>query len=707
MAQLFVNPVSGNDSAPGTQAAPFKTLTRALTQAASGSTIQLVNGTYSDASGETFPLVIPAGVTVVGNEANKGNGIQITGSGRFLSSTFAGQNITLRLETNAQLRGVTVTNPEIRGTAVWIESTAPIIANCTFINCKREGIFATGTASPVVLDNVTIQNSASGFSIVRNAKGEWRRNVCQATGFGVAIGDSAAPLMTDNRLVANRCGFVVNRTARPVLRNNVVETSTESGLVVAETAVPDIGSAQDPGGNIFRDNAQFDIQNSTSVPILSVGNQVNPLKLEGPVELLASDLPLPGPVPTPVPTPAPTPTPVPTPTPTPSPGGFVDTRTHWAAGFIDGLVSRGFVSGFPDGSFKPDAPLSRAQYAAILAKAFDLPAKRSPLSFVDVPQSHWAASAIQKATQMGFISGFPDGSFRPDQNLTRVQAMVSLISGLGLTGGVLDVLIYYSDRVQIPDYATDEIATATQRRIIVNYPTVQQLEPLRDISRGEVSALIYQSLVALNRAGAVPSPYIVSTEIPTTTFTDIQGHWAAGFIQGLASQNLISGYADGSFKPDASITRSQYAAIIARAFNPPAKRNAITFPDVPADFWAKPAIDQAYRGGFISGFPDGTFKPNDNILRLQVLLSLVSGLGFPAGDMGVLSAYDDRNTIPQNAQDEVATATQQEIVVNYPNVRLLNPNRQATRAEVVAMVYQAMVQAGRAAAIGSSYIVTV
>lgn len=703
---LFVNPATGNDSASGTQTAPFKTISRALQAAQAGTAIQLAAGTYSAASGEAFPLKVPSGVVVLGNEANKGSGILVSGSGIFPSPTFANQNVTFQLANNAQLKGVTVTNPEIRGTGAWVESTNPTIANNTFTNCKREGVFATGTANPLVTGNVVVQNAASGFSITRNSKGEWRQNVCRQTGFGIAVGDSAAPLLAENQISENRAGIVINKQSKAVLRGNVVQNNTETGLVITETALPDLGNSQAPGGNIFRQNGQFDIQNGTTLTLISVGNQVDPTKVQGAIDFVGNEIPTPAPSPssTPAPTPAPTPTPAPPPS---NPAGFNDTQGHWAEGFIQGLVSRGFISGFPDGTFKPEAPITRAQYAAVIAKTFDLPAKQSAKSFSDVPQNFWAAGAIAKANQMGFITGFPDNTFRPNQNLTRVQSIVSLISGINLTGGILDALKVYSDRAQIPSYATETVATATQRRIVVNHPNVRQLEPMRDITRAEVVALIYQALVALNRAPAIASAFIVAPDAPMPLFTDIQGHWAADFILGLANQNLISGFEDGSFKPDVTMNRAQYAAIIAKAFNPPPKRAASTFADIPANFWAKPAIDQAYQGGFISGFPDGTFKPNQNVLRLQVWLSLVSGLSLPVGDMSVLNVYDDRNTVPQNAQDEVATATKAKIVVNFPNVRQLNATREATRAEVVAIVYQGLVQAGRAAAINSPYIVSV
>ncbi len=81
---LYVNPATGNDAAAGTLQAPFKTLTRGLQQAQAGTTIQLALGTYNSASGETFPLTISAGVTVLGNEDTIGSGILIEGSGAFL-----------------------------------------------------------------------------------------------------------------------------------------------------------------------------------------------------------------------------------------------------------------------------------------------------------------------------------------------------------------------------------------------------------------------------------------------------------------------------------------------------------------------------------------------------------------------------------------------------------------------------------------------
>src|SRR5919199_1547268 len=622
---IYVNPASGKDTGAGSSSAPFKTLTKALQKAVAGTTIQLAAGTYNAAGGEVFPLLIPAGVMVLGDEPSKGKGILIVGSGQYVSPTFASQNVTLHVESNAQLRGITVTNPVKLGTAVWIESTAPLIANNTFTGCGREGVFVTGTAKPLIFDNVFIANASSGVFLVRNAKGEVRRNVCQKTGYGIAISDSAAPLISDNKLLENSTGIFLSRGARPVLRRNLIEKNTSGGLLVTGEARPDLGSTQDPAGNILRNNGSADLQNSTSLTLVSVGNQLNPTQIQGPVVLRSAQVP---------------------------------------------------------------APML------------------GPAQFSDLG-SHWAAAAISQAAGMGFVSGFPDGTFRPLQNLTRVQALVSLVSGLGMTGGNPNLLLSYSDRAQIPSYATVAVSTATQRRLVVNYPKTNQLEPMRSITRAEVAALIYQALVATGRPDAIASPYIVSPDPSfTLSFFDIQQHWATNFIRPLGSLNLVTGFADGSFKPDEPLNRSQYAAMVVKIFNPTPVRPEAQFLDIPADFWALTAISQAYRGGFLSGFPDQTFHPQQNMRRIDLITSLAHGLALSSADVKVLEIYEDRDTIPAYAKSAVAAATQAGIIVNYPKLSLLQPTQEATRAEAIAFIYQALVRTGRVSAVNSPYIVS-
>lgn len=682
MTTLYLNPTTGNDNAVGSRTAPLKTLTAALKRATAPATIQLAAGTYDAQNNEVFPLAIPSGIIVVGNELNKGKDILILGSGIYRSATFSGQNVTLVLENATQLRGVTVTNPTSKGTGIWVESTAPTIINCTLTQCQREGIFVTGNGKPAILDNEFVQNASSGIFLVRNAKGEVRRNRFRQTGYGIAASDDSAPLVSDNQLLENRIGLHLSRQAKPVLRRNLFSKNTEAGLCIKDRSQPDLGNSQDPAGNVFEGNRAADIDNQTGNAIASAGNQLNPAAVKGTVELVATVVAesLSGPT------------------------RFPDIDRHWAEAFIDRLVQRGLISGFPDGTFKPEANLTRAEYAALIAKTFDLPRQLGRQNqFWDVPQTFWGAGAIQKAADMGFIAGFGDGSFRPQQNLTRVQALVSLVNGLGLTGGSPDVLLLYRDRAQIPPYATAAIATGTQKRLVVNYPDPKQLNPLRDITRAEIAALLYQALIATAEAEFIASPYIVNPDPLLPSFTDIQDHWAADFIRRLGSLELISGFTDGSFKPDAKINRVEYAALLVRVFNPPPLRPATQFRDIDPKFWGLSVIQQAYRAGFLSGFPDGTFHPEQTLHRVHLIVSLASGLSLPPADETELKAYEDQETIPAYARPAVAAATKAGIVVLYPQPRDINND--VTRAEAAAMVYQALVYRKRVSEIASPYIV--
>ncbi|MEA5581212.1 S-layer homology domain-containing protein [Nodularia harveyana UHCC-0300] len=682
---IYVNPLQGNDRNAGSRSSPFKSLTRAVKAIKTPVIIQLTPGTYSAANGEVFPIVISAGVTVIGNEANKGAEIVISGSGEYKTSTFGTQSMTLLLESNASLFGVTVTNPRARGTGIWIESTVINVANNSLINCGREGIFVTGNAKPTIVDNLFRENAASGLMMARHSKGEVLRNRFENNPLALAISDDAAPLIVGNRISDNRMAIALSRNAKPVLRQNLITKNTEGGMLVNGNAIPDLGNNQDGAGNIFLNNGEFDLQNTTSQALVSAGNQLSPTQVQGRVDFRAVLAENPGRI--------------------SGSSIFSDLAGHWTEDFVTALVNRGAISGFPDGTFAPDAPINRAQYAAIIAQTFKLPRKNPGIQFTDVNPRFWAASAILKTVEMGFISGFPDGSFRPGQNLTKAQAIVSIVNGLQLTGGNTQVLKAYRDRAQIPTYATNAVAVATQSLLVLNYPQREQLEPMRDMTRGEVATLIYQALVASTPEQAIASPYIVSPDVDIPGFTDITGHWAESFIRGLASMNLTNGFADGSYQPNKPMTRAEYAALVAVAFNPAPQRPPLDFTDVSPTFWGYPALQIATRGGFISGFGDRTFRPNQNVQKLQVILSLVNGLNLPTADHNPLLTYTDSQTIPDYARQAVVTATQQRIVVNYPNPKQLAAKREATRAEVAAMVYQALVAIQRTSRINSAYIV--
>ena len=188
---------------------------------------------------------------------------------------------------------------------------------------------------------------------------------------------------------------------------------------------------------------------------------------------------------------------------------------YWATGFINELVNRGIIAGFPDGSFRPDAPVTRAQFAAMVQKALPKSQDRNAIAFVDVPASYWAFNAINNAYEMGFLSGYPGQVFRPEQNIPREQVLVALANGLNYSArnNINTTLGYYQDSANIADFARSPIAAATEQKMVVNYANLQQLNPKRNATRAEVAAFIYQALFSQGQVQALNSPYIVTQDV--------------------------------------------------------------------------------------------------------------------------------------------------------------------------------------------------
>ncbi|MCL6449475.1 MAG: S-layer homology domain-containing protein [Armatimonadetes bacterium] len=101
---------------------------------------------------------------------------------------------------------------------------------------------------------------------------------------------------------------------------------------------------------------------------------------------------------------------------------FSDTQGHWAALSIGSAAAAGLISGYPDGTFRPDAPVTRAELVVLFLRLLGERAEEGQPLFSDVKPTHWAYGAITRAAAAGLISGYPDGTFRPDAPVTRAEA---------------------------------------------------------------------------------------------------------------------------------------------------------------------------------------------------------------------------------------------------------------------------------------------
>ena len=112
--------------------------------------------------------------------------------------------------------------------------------------------------------------------------------------------------------------------------------------------------------------------------------------------------------------------------------GFPDVDADaWYAPYVAFARAWGVAGGYPDGTFRPESPVSRAELVKLLCAYFDRPGAAGETSFPDVPAGHWAADAIAYAAAQGWISGYPDGSFQPEQTVTRAETVKILNRALG------------------------------------------------------------------------------------------------------------------------------------------------------------------------------------------------------------------------------------------------------------------------------------
>jgi hypothetical protein len=208
---------------------------------------------------------------------------------------------------------------------------------------------------------------------------------------------------------------------------------------------------------------------------------------------------------------------------------------------------------------------------------------------------------------------------------------------------------------------------------------------------------------------AKTKPKAGKAKVGPVKFSDVPDkYWARPFIVALVDRKIFADSTDNKFRPDEPMTRAELARLIQRMSDDKEPiRKAIDFKDVKDKSPVAPAIDHTVKTGYLKGYPNNEFRPDKNIPRIEVITALASGLNLKqsAKASKTLQLYTDRAKVPKWAVDKVASATEAGIVVNHPKRTLLQPNRTATRAEVAAMIYQAMAKKGQVPAKASEYVV--
>ena len=217
-----------------------------------------------------------------------------------------------------------------------------------------------------------------------------------------------------------------------------------------------------------------------------------------------------------------------------------------------------------------------------------LTSKRTASGTYEVPTNESATLAYQSANQSA-------GSV--DFNEPTVSYRVKGSSG-GHSGG----------SITIPDDVPTGLNGKDHYAYVVGYPD-GMVYPQKNITRAEVATIFFRLLTDETREANMTK---------SNGYNDMKdGAWYTCAVSTLSKMGIIKGYEDGSFKPDASISRAEFAAIAAR-FDPDGDKTPATFSDV-SSHWAKDEISIAANHGWIKGYEDGSFKPDQKITRAETM----------------------------------------------------------------------------------------
>jgi len=177
---------------------------------------------------------------------------------------------------------------------------------------------------------------------------------------------------------------------------------------------------------------------------------------------------------------------------------------------------------------------------------------------------------------------------------------------------------------------------------------------------------------------------------PACVYSDVpDSYWAAGVIKELCEKGILNGYPDGTFRPRNDITRAEFAKIMVVALGLAEENPATpTFSDVAPGDWYYGVVEAAAKAGLVKGYGNGLFKPNAKISRQEIAAILVRALGKQdeaAANANTMTSFKDDNDIASWARGSVVVAFNEGLIKGYPN-GTFGPKKNAIRAEVCAMV---------------------
>ncbi|WP_165921052.1 S-layer homology domain-containing protein [Paenibacillus albiflavus] len=175
--------------------------------------------------------------------------------------------------------------------------------------------------------------------------------------------------------------------------------------------------------------------------------------------------------------------------------------------------------------------------------------------------------------------------------------------------------------------------------------------------------------------------------VSSPSFIDTAGNWAASAIIEGAKKEIVRGYPDGTFRPDANVTRAEFTVMLIKGIKAAEVSKALTFKDISnIGSWAAPSVAAAVNLGFIKGYPDNTFRPNDNITHAEMASMVIRASGLIL-ETKPTSGYEDDSRIPDWVRAAATTAEQNGIIIvgGIPQ-HIFDSNGFATRSEAISAI---------------------
>jgi hypothetical protein len=229
---------------------------------------------------------------------------------------------------------------------------------------------------------------------------------------------------------------------------------------------------------------------------------------------------------------------------------FSDLSDHWGRTYIEQMAAQNWVAGYPDGRFLPDQPISRAEFAVLISRAFQECSENANTpftSYYDVKPENWFYMDIVGLTRAGIVQGEGYGLFYPQRMIQRQEAAQMLWSCMVRQGidsrSAVNTAYHFADEQNISNWAHPAVKALTGLKVFLGYPD-QCFYPTAPMTRAEACLALYKTITILNNQPTTSSPVMQpKIVIPRASGgSGSSGHISVPYIPPNTPAGLTSNY---------------------------------------------------------------------------------------------------------------------------------------------------------------------